>query len=253
MVLQEQDSLIHTRQRPTLAATTRTVIVTLLALVILCHTPACTSPSSTATLDSNFDPETTPTMVTRPVTTLISDSGITRYRITAPEWYVFDEASDPRWTFPRGMNMEKFDNLFRQDATVTCDSAIYYSERQLWRLDGYVHIRNQAGQEFLTNQLYWDQRQKKIYSDSFIHILRDDKVIEGYGFQSDEQMNHYTIRQVQGIFPVSQFRGGTANSSSTDTLASARPGRTDTTDKFHSPPPLPYRPATNLRTANQPQ
>lgn len=189
-------------------------------------------------------------MVTRPVTTLISDSGITRYRITAPEWYVYDEASDPRWTFPQGMNMEKFDNLFRQEATVTCDSAVYYSNRQLWRLDGYVHIRNQAGQEFLTNQLYWDQRQRKIYSDSFIHILRDDKIIEGYGFESDEQMNHYSIRQVQGIFPVSQFRSDpdkirTSPSTPSDTLT--------TNPSSNNPPPLLTPASSPLRPASKPQ
>lgn len=168
----------------------------------------CDKSKKTESISTNFDPETTPTMVTRPVTTLISDSGITRYRITAPVWYVYDEAAEPHWNFPEGMNMEKFDDLFRQQATVRCDSATYLTRRQLWQLDGYVHIENVAGEQFLTQQLFWDQRSHKIYSDSFIHILRADRVIEGYGFESDEQMAHYKVRQVQGIFPVSQFQNG---------------------------------------------
>ena len=56
-------------------------------------------------------------------------------------------------------------------------------------------------EKFLTNQLYWDQRQHKLYSDSFIHIERPDKVLEGYGFDSNEQLTRYTIRKVSGIFP----------------------------------------------------
>ena len=56
------------------------------------------------------DPETTPTMTTTDVATLISDSGITRYKITTPVWYVFDEARDPRWTFPKSLHLEKFDD-----------------------------------------------------------------------------------------------------------------------------------------------
>lgn len=168
----------------------------------------CDKSKKTESISTNFDPETNPTMVTRPVTTLISDSGITRYRITAPVWYVYDEATEPHWNFPEGMNMEKFDDLFRQQATVRCDSATYLTRKQLWRLDGYVHIENVAGEQFLTQQLFWDQRSHKIYSDSFIHILRADRVIEGYGFESDEQMAHYKVRQVQGIFPVSQFQNG---------------------------------------------
>lgn len=179
-----------------------------LIIILLTVVTGCNKSKKTETISETYDPEVTPTMVTRPVTTLISDSGITRYRITAPVWYVYDEAADPKWRFPEGMNMEKFDNLFRQEATVRCDSAIYLTRKQLWQLDGYVHIENVVGEQFLTQQLFWDQRSRKIYSDSFIHILRADRVIEGYGFESDEQMEHYKVRQVQGIFPVSQFQNG---------------------------------------------
>lgn len=223
MVPPEQDSIICAGVRETGETTgqrkgpssgsrhfvyvSRLIAVSVVVL-LAAMSAGCNKSKKTESISSNFDPEVTPTMITRPVTTLISDSGITRYRITAPVWYVYDEASEPRWNFPEGMNMEKFDNFFRQEATVRCDSATYLTRKQLWKLDGYVHIENVAGEQFLTQQLFWNQRTHKIYSDSFIHILRADRVIEGYGFESDEQMEHYRVRQVQGIFPVSQFQGG---------------------------------------------
>ena len=37
------------------------------------------------------------------VTTLISDSGVTRYRIKAKRWLVFDKADTPYWEFPEGI------------------------------------------------------------------------------------------------------------------------------------------------------
>ena len=37
----------------------------------------------------SVDPTHTPTMLTRDVETLISDSGVTRYRIVTPIWYVY--------------------------------------------------------------------------------------------------------------------------------------------------------------------
>lgn len=49
------------------------------------------------------EPETMPTMLTEDVLTLVSDSGYTRYRMTAPLWLMFDEAADPHWTFPQYM------------------------------------------------------------------------------------------------------------------------------------------------------
>ena len=44
-----------------------------------------------------------PVMDTREVTTLISDSGVTRYRIKTKEWKVFDRKSPPYWAFERGI------------------------------------------------------------------------------------------------------------------------------------------------------
>ncbi len=161
-------------------------------------------------ISGKTDPETTPTMTTRDVVTLVSDSGITRYKITTPLWLMFEEASEPTWRFPEGVHLEKFNVALKPEATIDCDSATYFKNRQLWRLDGYVNIHNTLGEKFLTNQLYWDQRQQKIYSDSFIHIERQGKVIEGYGFESNERMTRYNVLRVSGIFPAEQFKTDSA-------------------------------------------
>ena len=160
----------------------------------------------------NVDAAHAPTMLTRNVETLISDSGVTRFRIVTPVWYVYDEVEEPYWTFPEGLNLDKYDNFFRKEATVVADSAVYFKNKQIWRLDGNVNITNVMNEKFLTNQLFWDQRLHKLYSDSFIHIERQDKVLEGYGFDSNEQLTRYNIRNVAGIFPASAFRGGPGDS-----------------------------------------
>lgn len=150
----------------------------------------------------NIDPEVTPTMVTRDVETLISDSGITRYRIVSPIWLMYDEATVPRWRFPQTLHLEKYDDYLHKIATIDCDSATYYKSRQLWQLDGNVRIQNVGNEKFLTHQLFWDQRNHTVYSDSFIHIERPDRTLEGYGFTADERMTSYEIRRVSGIFPA---------------------------------------------------
>lgn len=167
-------------------------------------TTSCKDDSSIDTAD--VDSIGVPTMLTRNVETIISDSGVTRYRIVTPIWYVYDEVEEPYWRFPDGLNLEKFDNFFRTEATVEADSAIYLKRKQIWRLDGNVNISNVLNEKFLTQQLFWDQRSHKLYSDSFIHIERTDRVLEGYGFESNEQMTRYTIKRVSGIFPASEFK-----------------------------------------------
>ena len=153
-----------------------------------------------------IDHETTPTMETHDVETVISDSGVIRYKITAPLWLVFDEAVEPRWNFSEGLHLEKYDNDLNIDATFDCDSAKYLSQRKLWKFSSSVHALNVAKDRFDTELLFWDQQNKKVYTDSFIHIEKSDRIIEGYGFVSNETMTDYYINRVSGIFPINEMR-----------------------------------------------
>lgn len=147
-----------------------------------------------------------PTMVTDSVNTFISDSGITRYHMVATIWEMFDEADEPYWRFPQGVDMEKFDDRMHTEATLQADSARYFTRLKLWQLDGNVRIRNIEGDKFLTQQMFWDQNTHTVYSDSFIHIERRGSILEGYGFTSNEQVSAYTVRRPTGIIPTSQLQ-----------------------------------------------
>lgn len=143
-----------------------------------------------------------PVMDTREVTTLISDSGVTRYRIKTKEWKVFDRKSPPYWAFERGIYLEKFDTLFQMEASIQADTAYYYNKEELWKLMGHVDIHNLKGERFNTELLYWNQRTQKVYSDRFIRIEQPDRIITGWGFESNQQMTVYTIFKTEGIFYV---------------------------------------------------
>ena len=170
---------------------------------------------------ANIDPEVTPTMTTTDVSTLISDSGIVRYKVDAPVWYVYDEAAEPKWTFPKSLHLESFDEMFNKEATIDCDSATYLTNKQLWRLDGHVRVVNMAGEKFLTNQLFWNQKQQVVYSDSFIQIIRADRVMEGYGFVSDERMTDFSVHNVSAILPAEMMSTGTGGAKATADTAAA--------------------------------
>ncbi len=138
------------------------------------------------------------------VTTLISDSGITRYRINAKKWLVFDKADTPYWEFPEGIYLEKFNTELKADATIEADYAYYNEPAQLWTLRGNVKAMNLQGEQFETPLLYWDQQSESVYSDSSIIITREVSIIKGFGFRSNQEMTNYTILYPTGIFPIKE-------------------------------------------------
>jgi len=146
----------------------------------------------------------TPVLDTREVTTLISDSGIIRYRIQTAVWQIYDKAEPSYWEFPSGIFLERFNEELIVDASLCSDYAIYNQPEQRWRLEGNVHALNLEGEEFVTEELYWDQKTERIYTDSLITVTKTSSVIVGIGFESDQSMSKYTILHPTGYFPIDE-------------------------------------------------
>ena len=159
-----------------------------------------------------------PVMDTRGVTTLVSDSGVTRYRVNTEEWLIFDKKNPSYWAFEQGVYLEKFDSIFQVEASIEADTAYYYDKQKLWKLMGNVFIQNLKGEKFNTELLYWDQNRKKVYSDRFIRIEQPDRVITGRGFESNQEMTVYTIRKPEGIFYVDEENAASQDSLQVDSL-----------------------------------
>lgn len=151
---------------------------------------------------SSLHPEQMPTMSTRNISTLISDSGVTQYRIVAPLWEVYDEGSDPFWRFPDGLFLRKYDRKFKVIATIAADSAKYFINERLWRLDGHVEITKAPADLFLSERVFWDQSRGRVYSDTFMHIENESHILEGTGFESNENFTSYRVTSPTGIFPA---------------------------------------------------
>lgn len=136
------------------------------------------------------------------VTTLISDSGITRYRIHTRKWQIYDRAEPSYWEFPEGIYLEKFNEDLEVAASLQSDYAYYDERAQIWRLSGNVHAMNTEGEQFDTPELNWNQNTERIYSDSVIKITRESSIIEGVGFNSNQTLTEYTILHPTGLFPI---------------------------------------------------
>ena len=153
-------------------------------------------------ISHSLDSKGMPTMSTTNISTLISDSGITQYRIISPLWNIFDEADTPYWSFPKGLYLQKFDEKYNVIATVAADSAWFLKNDRLWRLEGEVEMTKYPDELFLSPRVFWDQRHQKLYSDTFIHIENSTHILEGTGFESDENLSSYRILLPTGIFPI---------------------------------------------------
>lgn len=139
-------------------------------------------------------------MTTYGVNTLISDSGVIKYRIITERWDVNTIKQPSRWTFERGVFLEQFDEKFHIEGYIFADTAWYYDQKKLWELRGRVRIRNNNGLVFRSEELFWDGINHEFYSYKYSKVVTPERELEGTFFRSDEQMRHYVVTNSTGSF-----------------------------------------------------
>ena len=180
-------------------------IAQVVLLILLCTTvTSCRKRSIKLRAEAVSDRKTMAVLEAEDVMTIVSDSGVTRYRIKAPKWRVYDKADTPYWEFPNGIFLEKFNLQLESDATIEADYAYYNEPAQLWMLKGNVKALNLNGEQFEAPLLYWSQKEERVYSDSSIVMTREASIIKGVGFRSNQSMTQYTILKPTGVIPIKE-------------------------------------------------
>ncbi len=155
---------------------------------------------------SPSEPVDVEALVTQRIDTLTriqSENGRKSYRFRTPLLESHDLASEPYTEFPRGIHIETFkDSTGTVESILTADYAIFWTKKELWEAKGNVKAVNADGRILETQQLFWDQRTQKIYSNVDTKVTEGEDVMIGVGFESDESLNDLVFRRPRGKVSV---------------------------------------------------
>ena len=190
------------------------VLIQIVFLFISCLLAASCQEAVEHTAGAIRDRDSVAVMTSLGVNTLISDSGIIKYRIVTERWEVNQNKKPSRWTFDKGLFLEQFDEKFHVQSYIQCDTAYYYDQQRLWELRSRVRILTKDGLRFSSERLYWDEGKHELYSNTFSRLVTPERTLQGSYFRSDEHMTHYLVTNSRGSFESTDFSGG-SNAGST--------------------------------------
>lgn len=127
-----------------------------------------------------------------------TDSARLQMKITAPEIHNYEYGTDKYTEFPQGILARFFDRDGDLESQLSSRYAIYYMDKELWEAKDSVVVINKEGEILDTDQLFWDERNELIYSNSFVKVTRPDEVIMGEGFEADQTFSTWKIKKIQG-------------------------------------------------------
>lgn len=137
---------------------------------------------------------------------VMSQNGRRSYHFKTPLLEGYSLAREPYREFPKGVEITTYknDSLSSVDAVLTANYAIYYETRDLWEARGNVVVEKSDGKTLYTQQLFWNARTKKIYSNVDSKIVQNNgrDVFIGEGFESDEEFKDWRFRRMKGRMEV---------------------------------------------------
>lgn len=156
--------------------------------------------------------------------TLISDSGLIRYRMMAPELLIYERNERNEWVFPRGLVLRPYDLKSGSQVFIKADSAIRRPLKEEWELIGHVHVQGPAGQRLKTQHLFWLRADQRLYSDDTTYFVTNGKELRGSHFNAKDDLSWYEIYDNKGAFDYDESKASapaTPVPSRTDTLKRA--------------------------------
>lgn len=171
----------------------------LLAVIVL---PSCIKNTSEELQDVEEHQEMA-SLAVKDLHTLVTDSGHYKYEFETPELEQYDNAEEPYIDFPVGLKFKMFgDQGTTERSRIRSNNAKYYKNKNLWELNNDVEAVTERGDILNTEQLFWDTKEHRIYSEKFVKITTKNQVITGYGFESDEKLSKYEIKHPGGEIEV---------------------------------------------------
>lgn len=148
------------------------------------------------------NPETLVTMRGENLTSISSKNGNKTYLFKAALMETYGQAKEPYTLYPDGLSVETYkDTTGVVESTLRADEAVYYEKRKLWMTSGNV-VASGSGRTLYTQQLFWDEKTDRIYSNVFSRIVDVDGEHTGQGFESDKDLKQWIFRDYEGTVAV---------------------------------------------------
>lgn len=167
-------------------------------------------------------PENLPQQEATNFETLFTDSGEVRFYLKAPKLLRFETDGQAYVEFPEGIELIKYDSEQKIISSITAEYAKQYEKEDKWEAKNNVVATNVNGDTLKTEHLIWEEKNEKIYSEEYVKIIRPDQIITGIGFQSDQSLENWKIKNPKGTIYVDVNENPEAAVDSTDSQSTTK-------------------------------
>jgi len=136
------------------------------------------------------------------VTIIYSERGKVKARFFSHEYIGNDEAKPPYMEGRKGIKVEFFDDSGVIQSTLTAKYARYYEQQNNVLVRDSVVVNNIKGERLNTEELVWNQKAAKFFTEKPVIITTATQQIFGDGMEANQDFSTYRITNFKGTIDV---------------------------------------------------
>ena len=166
-------------------------------IVIWLFIYGCTKEKVEPTVTVQLTVEEIPDQESWNSTIFFTDSGKTRAILNAGHIKVFSKIKET--LLDSNIRVDFYNNEEIHTTTLTSKRGkVDEKTNNLYAIDSVVAV-NDSGIVITSDEMMWRNRDRKIVSDKYVTIVSPKEKIEGYGFESDQNLRNYIIYNITYI------------------------------------------------------
>mgnify|MGYP006106950443 CR=1 FL=1 len=130
---------------------------------------------------------------------LHTEKGVLKVKIIATTIKRFKNMQ-PQLVFSNGLEVIFYNDSGGVESVLKAQSAEVNEINNVMTALDNVILTSSSGKKLETEELIWDEKKNKIYTDKNVVITTGKEVIEGDGFESNPDFSEYSISKIHGTF-----------------------------------------------------
>lgn len=133
---------------------------------------------------------------------LRSDSAVVNLKMETPRILDFGNGDQE---FPDGFFLEFYDKFGEPTSSLRADYCFYTKKTTLYKATGNVVVQDyEKGDKLNTEELFWDQKKEKVFTDKFVRIEKDGEIHMGDGLEANQDISFWKILNPKGTISLNK-------------------------------------------------
>lgn len=136
------------------------------------------------------------------VTLLYSRGSQLQARLFGQEFIHAGTAVRPYTEVRKGLRIEFYNAAMQVESVLTAKYARWYEQQNNVLIRNNVVIVNKKGERMQTEELVWNQKAEKFFTEKFVRITTATQTLYGDGMEANQDFSTYQIKNLKGSVAV---------------------------------------------------